>query len=44
MDKEQLLLKYFDGSLTPDEKVNFNQFLESDAEFKTQFEFEKDNR
>ncbi|WP_299319204.1 hypothetical protein [uncultured Maribacter sp.] len=42
MDKEQLLLKYFDGSLTPDEKVNFNQFLESDAEFKTQFEFEKD--
>ncbi|WP_430428187.1 tetratricopeptide repeat protein [Maribacter litoralis] len=41
-DKEQLLLKYFDGSLTADEKVNFNQFLESDAEFRTQFEFEKD--
>ncbi|KSA15358.1 tetratricopeptide repeat protein [Maribacter dokdonensis] len=41
MDKEQLLLKYFEGSLTADEKVNFNQFLESDAEFKMQFEFEK---
>jgi tetratricopeptide (TPR) repeat protein len=42
MDKEQLLLKYFDGSLTVEETVIFNQLVESDAEFKSQFEFEKD--
>lgn len=42
MDKEQLLLKYFDGSLTETEKVVFDQLVESDVEFKSQFEFEKD--
>ncbi|MEP2277950.1 hypothetical protein [Maribacter sp.] len=42
MDKEQLLLKYFDGSLTETERITFNQLVESDIEFKAQFEFEKD--
>lgn len=42
MDKEILLLKYFDGSLSEEEKVVFNQFLEEDDEFKSQFLLEKD--
>ncbi|WP_339840616.1 hypothetical protein [uncultured Maribacter sp.] len=42
MDKEKLVLKYFDGTLTKDEQIVFNQFLESDANFKAQFELEKD--
>ncbi|APQ19309.1 hypothetical protein A9200_01395 [Maribacter hydrothermalis] len=42
MDKEELVLKYFDGSLTEEEKVVFDQLVESDAEFKSQVEFEKD--
>lgn len=42
MDKELLLYKYFANSLSKEEEQLFNELLESDIEFKAQFNFEKD--
>lgn len=42
MDKEQLLYRYFSNSLTPEQKRLFDDLLETDSEFKEQFDFEKD--
>lgn len=42
MEKEVLLHKYFEGSLSLDEKVLFDQLLVEDANFKAKYEFEKD--
>ncbi|MBD0777360.1 tetratricopeptide repeat protein [Maribacter sp. ANRC-HE7] len=41
MDKEQLLYQYFANQLTEDRQKLFNELLENDPDFKTQFEFEK---
>lgn len=40
MTNEDLLYNYFSHSLTEEQTVEFNNRLESDAEFKAQFEFE----
>ena len=40
MNKDELLYLYFSNSLTPSQEDLFNNLLESDAEFKAQFEFE----
>lgn len=42
MDKEQLLYKYFSNSLSVEEEKKFQNLLETDIEFKEQFNFEKD--
>lgn len=42
MDKELLLYKYFANNLSKEEEQLFNELLESDIEFKAQFNFEKD--
>ncbi len=42
MDKEVLLTNYFSNRLTQDEVKLFNELLESDADFKAQFDFEQD--
>ncbi len=41
MDKEVLLTKYFSNRLTEEEQRQFEGFLDSDAEFKAQFDFEQ---
>ncbi|MEZ4786673.1 MAG: tetratricopeptide repeat protein [Flavobacterium haoranii] len=41
MNKETLLTQYFEGTLTDEEKVLLNEKLENDAEFKAEFEFQK---
>ncbi|MBM1105703.1 hypothetical protein JQC67_06065 [Aurantibacter crassamenti] len=41
MDKDQLLLNYFSKDLTPEQEQLFNELLATDAEFKAQFNFEK---
>lgn len=41
MDKELLLASYFSNRLSEDEEKMFNEFLESDADFKKQFDFEQ---
>ncbi|MDO6810869.1 tetratricopeptide repeat protein [Zobellia galactanivorans] len=40
MDKEQLLYDYFSNRLTPEQERLFAQLLETDGEFKQQFDFE----
>jgi len=40
MNKQDLLYLYFSNSLTPEQEDLFQSLLESDAEFKAQFEFE----
>ncbi|MFX0558559.1 tetratricopeptide repeat protein [Maribacter sp. CXY002] len=42
MDKEELLYKFFLNQLTEEGKKTFHQLLETDVEFKAQFEFEND--
>lgn len=42
MDKEQLLYNYFANQLTPEQEKMFGQLLETDSEFKEQFDFEND--
>jgi len=42
MDKEQLLYNYFANSLSAEEEKQFQNLLETDLEFKKQFDFEKD--
>lgn len=42
MDKEQLLYNYFANRLTPEQEKMLDQFLETDSEFKEQFDFEND--
>ena len=41
MEKETLLYKYFEGSLSQDEQLRLDRFLEEDEDFKEQFELEK---
>ncbi|WP_452221874.1 tetratricopeptide repeat protein [Lacinutrix salivirga] len=41
MNTEELLSLYFSNGLTPSQEDLFNDLLEKDAEFKSQFEFEK---
>lgn len=41
MDKEVLLTNYFSNRLTEDERKLFDKLLDSDVEFKEQFDFEK---
>lgn len=41
MDKEALLANYFSNRLSQEEQSRFDQLLDSDAEFKAQFDFEK---
>lgn len=41
MDKEVLLTNYFSNRLSEDERKLLEEFLDSDSEFKAQFEFEK---
>jgi tetratricopeptide (TPR) repeat protein len=40
MDKEELLYKFFSNQLTVEEKKILEQLLETDVEFKAQFDFE----
>ncbi|MBD0852550.1 tetratricopeptide repeat protein [Maribacter arenosus] len=42
MDKEELLYKFFSNQLTSEEEKTFQELLETDKEFKAQFEFEND--
>lgn len=42
MDKEALLLKYFEGSLSAEELVTFETLIKQDAEFSEQVAFEED--
>ncbi len=42
MDKEELLYKFFSNQLTEEQEKTFQQLLETDVEFKAQFEFEND--
>lgn len=42
MDKELLLYHYFSNQLTEEQQKLFDDLLETDADFKSQFEFEKD--
>lgn len=42
MDKELLLYNYFANSLSKEEEQLFNELLDSDKDFKAQFDFEKD--
>ncbi|MDP5091724.1 MAG: CDC27 family protein [Polaribacter sp.] len=41
MDTKTLLEKYFDGSLSKDEKIDFERLLAEDSSFRDEFEFEK---
>jgi len=41
MDKEALLTNYFSNRLSQEEKSQFDKLLDSDEEFKAQFDFEK---
>lgn len=41
MDRDALLYHYFSNSLTAEDQQLFDQLLESDLDFKQQFEFEK---
>jgi tetratricopeptide (TPR) repeat protein len=41
MNSQDLLYLYFSNSLTPEQEDLFHSLLETDAEFKAQFEFEK---
>ncbi|VXB34622.1 Tetratricopeptide repeat-containing protein [Flavobacterium sp. 9AF] len=41
MDKETLLTKYFEGTLTEEESILFHSLLENDTEFKNDFNFQK---
>lgn len=41
MDKETLLYHYFSNQLTPKEQEAFDALLETDSEFKEQFDFER---
>src|SRR5690606_9746743 len=41
MNNQDLLYHYFSNSLTPEQEIIFQNLLETDAEFKAQFEFEK---
>lgn len=41
MDKELLLYNYFSNQLTEDQEQLFNTLLETDTDFKAQFDFEK---
>lgn len=41
MDREVLLTNYFSNRLNQDEEKLFNELLESDADFKAQFDFEQ---
>ena len=40
MTNEDLLYRFFSNSLTETEEKQFNELLETDADFKAQFEFE----
>ena len=42
MEKETLLQKYFEGTLTQEEQAAMDRFLKEDAEFREQLAFEKD--
>ncbi|SHJ95235.1 tetratricopeptide repeat protein [Pseudozobellia thermophila] len=42
MDKELLLYNYFANRLTPEQEKMLDQLLETDSEFKEQFDFEND--
>ena len=42
MDKEELLYRFFSNQLTVEQEKMFEQLLETDVEFKAQFEFEND--
>ncbi|MBQ4915785.1 tetratricopeptide repeat protein [Maribacter sp. MMG018] len=42
MDKEQLLYNYFSDRITPEEQKLLDQLLETDKEFRQQFNFEND--
>lgn len=42
MSKEDLLNKYFEQTLTDEEKIRFEQFLKEDMEFQEEFNFQKD--
>lgn len=42
MDKELLLYQYFSNQLTPEQQKVFDNLLETDTDFKSQFLFEKD--
>jgi len=42
MEKETLLSKYFEGSLSAKEQTSFETYLEEDEGFRLQFELEKD--
>ena len=41
MEKETLLSKYFEGSLSVNEQTSFETYLEEDEDFRLQFELEK---
>lgn len=41
MNNQELLYHYFSNSLTPEQESVFKKLLETDAEFKAEFEFEK---
>ena len=41
MDKEQLIANYFSGQLSEAERKQFDTFLESDTDFRNEFEFQK---
>ncbi|CAL2088999.1 tetratricopeptide repeat protein [Tenacibaculum sp. 190524A05c] len=42
MDKFSLIEKYFEGTLSVSEQEEFDKFLDTDVEFKKEFEFQKD--
>ena len=42
MDKEELINRYFENSLTPEELSDLEQLYSSDKEFAEQFDFEKE--
>ena len=39
-NKEELIIKYFNHQLAPDEQKLFDQWMKEDEEFKTQVNFE----
>lgn len=41
MNKESLLTRYFEGTLTEEEKVLLSEKLQTDPDFKAEFEFQK---
>lgn len=42
MKNEELIDKYFTNSLSPQEQLLFNEYLQNDEEFKSEFLFQKD--